>query len=88
MHTATCKINGNRSTDRNGFLYQFTTKKTLETVARFPIILQVAVPVYDDISRVLLILGWCLGGLPSSCARVRASVFVTDGVYVSVPQLT
>jgi hypothetical protein len=42
--TATCKIIGNRSTDFNGFLYQFTTGKTFKTVARFPIILQIAVP--------------------------------------------
>ncbi len=44
VHTAICKIVGNRATDFNGFLYQFTTGKSLKTVARFPIILQSPVP--------------------------------------------
>ncbi len=40
---AICKVTGNRSTDFNGFLYQFPTGKSLKTVAGFPIILQSAV---------------------------------------------
>ncbi len=46
IYAAICKIIGNRAPDFNGFLYQFTTEKSLKAVASFPIILQS--PVYTS----------------------------------------
>jgi hypothetical protein len=44
--TVICKIIVNPATDFNGFLYQFTTEKSLKTVAWFPFILQSPVRTY------------------------------------------
>ncbi len=52
--SAICKIIGNQATDFNRVLHQFTTEKSLKTVARFPIILQ------SPVSRVWSVL-WCQG---------------------------